>query len=624
MITKVYAFHCGVPTEDCRQYVSDQFYYAHKYYNKLIELERKLHHDKKEFEKVCNPDLEQHYNAVSARELELSAALEQHTKSKVNAQDKLGSDELYTLVKTCRARLREAQKLLASERKKARATEQYKSALQTMNAFHIEARKKLYNNTPVLFWGTKNHCVQRVELAVSKRMEIGQPPMFQPWSRDGVLYAQVINGMDAASVFDCKHGVVQIETLPRDHRDSKRFGKRFPALVRMRVGSDGRKPIWCTVKASIHRKFPPGSRIMAVQLIRRQHMYYQHNDGLWHPYDDYEIQFTLRIPEEPRKYDPAKSLCAAIDLGWRVREDGLRVGLWADSDGNKGEFMLPAIEFEMKSRAERIQSYRDIDMNECLKSVIEWRSTLDAIPEWLEKAGIKNVHAWRSVSALYRLLSVMEDNKEFAPAMLEVLRKWRAREAHLQQYQRGLVWHQEARRLDYYRNLAAQFERKYNYVIFEDMLITDLRTDKEAEDETMSNDQIKNMRMYRNLSAIGLLRQCFVQKFGKPNVILGKTEFTTIDCHSCGTRNDFDKRRLVMKCTHCGIEIDQDYNAALNLLISERPRAEEMAAPVRPPEDGNGPDVAENGGKYVGRFAKRKQGRSKADPQAEAVIGDKL
>lgn len=611
MITKIYSYHCHLPTADCLDNVSNQFYHAHKYQNKLIELERKLFQDKKELELVCDPSLQELYDRVSALESALLAAIEAHTQSKVTAQDKLGSEELFTVVKTSRTQLREAQKALADARKKTRATEQYKSGVSALTSAHFEARKAVYNSTPELFWGTKNHCVQRVEAAVSRRIKLGQPPNFQPWSRDGVLYAQVIGGMDSAAVYDCKSGVVQIERI--NHK---------MAWVRMRIGSNGRNPIWCTVKAVIDRPFPQGSRVMAVQLVRREHMWRRKKvDGQFHPYDDYEIQFVLRIPSEPYvKGD--RSGAIAIDLGWRLRPDGLRVGLWADTFGNRGEFLLPLSELAQLERARGIQSTRDRLFNGCQSDVIEWHRELpDELPEWLEKTGVKFCKQWKSVRALFRLLSALEANPEFAPATLATLREWREKEAHLQQYQRGVVWHQEARRLDFYRNIAAQLERKYERVIFEDMSVAALRTDPMPEDDIDANEMTANIRAFRNLSAIGLLRQCVIQKFGKARSILGKTAFTTIECSQCGVINTIDRAKINITCRQCCVVIDQDYNAALNLLNFDRPCDEETTGPARSPNGDGGSDVMAEPSEYVGRFAKRKATRSK---MAEQSVGGEM
>ena len=42
-------------------------------------------------------------------------------------------------------------------------------------------------------------------------------------------------------------------------------------------------------------------------------------------------------------------------------------------------------------------------------------------------------------------------------------------------------------------------------------------------------------------------------------------ETVTIKCSNCGSKKDLELSDRIYKCNNCGLEIDRDYNSALNL-----------------------------------------------------------
>jgi hypothetical protein len=589
---------------ECRDYAREQFALAHKYQNALIHLERKLYYAKIDIEKQVDPTLEAAFTAYTEAEKALDEAVKTFQRSKVTTQDKQGSAEAKEQIRVCRTARNAAQKALAAQRKDARKQAAYTTLLEPVMLAHYEAIRATYAQFGRLWWGTRNHVRMRVEAATAKRLKTkGLPPDYQQESRDAVLYTQVQKNGTIAEVFSGRSTNLQI--VPCDEK-----GKWY--WVRMRVGSDERRrPIWCTVRTRISRPFPTevevngemrstDCKITGVQLVRRGFVHHRMSDGRWHPMDDWEVQFSLSFNGVRRAYDPNKCECVAIDLGWRLRPGGLRVAYWVDWDGERGELLIPNSELELMDKNAHMQGVRTDLKNECFQAVVQWYDAnvmeVTLLPDWLQALQIQNCKVWKAAFPLCRLLDALEDHPDYAPELLKQLRAWREREAHLQAYQQGNEWHMRARRLDQYRKWAAEFERKYNRVVFEDMDIAELRKNDPVEEDETANIAIEQMRKYRNLAAIGLLRKCFISKFTQHWAVEGETAFTTIMCSGCETINELRTGRLLMTCTGCGRTIDQDENACLNLLespeVAQALTVKELP-PVKPKEKG--------------RFAKRKE-----------------
>ena len=77
----------------------------------------------------------------------------------------------------------------------------------------------------------------------------------------------------------------------------------------LRIGSDGRKPIWCKFGLHMQRPLPPGATIMMATVHCRR----------VGPHFDWYLTVTLRVDDivslKPRVTAPRDAV--AVDVGWR-------------------------------------------------------------------------------------------------------------------------------------------------------------------------------------------------------------------------------------------------------------------------------------------------------------------
>lgn len=573
MATKIYSYGCKPPIGEDKKRLDECLYLVHKYYNLLIEIERNQRTRINESRLRYSVRLT---TATNRRE-ELENELEQ-LRSQIKRDGRLPS-----LVE----RTREVKRELTTIRQEQTAARQ---ELRT-NAIYLEEQnriyqegvvehKRVYANSP-LFWPAKNHTKQSVELAVSNSFGDIQ---FRRWSRDGVFYCQVMNGINIPTLYAATDTRVQVHRTEHPKL----------CLVKIRCGSDeNRNPIWITMKTYIHRPLPDNAMIMGVQIVRKQGTQFRYSDGKYHPNDEYFVQFTVRYTEATNKDIPKQIDAVGIDIGWRLTTDNnLRVAKWYDTDGNSGEYILPRSLLNRWLKCRDLQSIRDNLFNEVIAQLREYCSSVTILPTFLGEIS-PYLHAWKSIYRLVRLVDswIRHGGDD---EIYNILTHWRNREAHLHQWQYYNELKAQRIRKNMYRIWAKKLNDTYKTVIMEDFDISTIRRNPNPE-----NEAERVSKFWRNAAAIGLLRQLVTQK---TNSVLLPAEYTTMDCHVCGGVNEWDRSELVHQCRHCKAVWDQDENAAKNLL--QRYLAARSSEGDAPPDD------TESEVKPTGRWQRRKANRS--------------
>lgn len=597
MPTIVYKYGCKAPRANCLQLVEEQFSQAHRYYNRMVELERDLAEKLEQLKRQYCQGLQEVVDQVARVDQEIADAIARANTAKMVARSKtapLENRQEIVRLKEGRKACWEREKEL---RKKARENEQYKADVVRAVAEHNLAYKALYAEFSGLFWGTKNGIAESVERA--KKTTKGGPLQFKRWSRDGRLYCQIMGGATAEEVFGLQDTRLQIEREPG-------HGKR--ATVRMRIGSNPDKsPIWAEMLTYIHRPLPEGARISGVSLVRRENVHHR-KQGKYQPFDEWSICLTVQMPEQTRQN---RFGTLAIDTGWRLVDGGLRVGYGVDEQGNHHELILPDYYMDTVRHIESMESIVSILFNDTLDALVEWlASRQNSLSEAMQET-LRYLPQWRSRRRLYALCERWEaiDGDRDIRSMLE---KWRERDTHIQQIITGERTKLVASRLDQYRVWAAKFSRKYGTIILEDIDIAAMRRNPLPEEE--SEDVVKR---WRNLASIGLLRQCFRQCRHAGKVVLLNASNTTTTCSYCGSRERMDKRQLLHRCSHCDTEWDQDLNAARNLLrgFSESEGSTETPGGSRDPQGVGAVENVESASTPTWRFQRRKLSRSQRGTQ---------
>ena len=97
----------------------------------------------------------------------------------------------------------------------------------------------------------------------------------------------------------------------------------------MRVGPED-DPQWAAWRLDRHRSPPPGAQVRWATVVRRARG----------PHAEWSLHLTVGTGLGSAPAPTGKQV--AVDVGWRVIGDELRVAAWRDSDGQSGELRLTA------------------------------------------------------------------------------------------------------------------------------------------------------------------------------------------------------------------------------------------------------------------------------------------
>lgn len=311
--TRNYHYGCLPPVENLDA-VCEQMYQAHRYRNGLCEIELRRRQETDDVLRRHVPrllELDQQLAQADERIEQLAARLKQlRAAARKRVESKPLSDEL----KAARA----ARKPLYAERKELRkacfgemvdgrrvgGNQSALADLEEVNQRAYDAAKALRNATTQVYWPTKGIVDQ-----ACGSFRSGAPPRFMRWSHDGKLAVQLQGGLSVADLLAGADTRLQLHRQPP-------AGIGPPAMtLRFRIGtSENNTPIWATVPIILHRELPAEAMVKWCYLLKRRVA----------TKDKWSVIFVL-AQSAWHKADAAPSGRVGIDLGWRLRPDGLRV-----------------------------------------------------------------------------------------------------------------------------------------------------------------------------------------------------------------------------------------------------------------------------------------------------------
>src|SRR5438093_9224663 len=100
----------------------------------------------------------------------------------------------------------------------------------------------------------------------------------------------------------------------------------------------------------------------------------------------------------------------AIDIGWRLMPEGLRVGYWVDDAGGEGTVLIPTATLDQFAECEKQRSLLAGHFNECVAALKEQLQHRESLPEWFTK-GTESLAQWRSPARLDRLFGKWRDQR---------------------------------------------------------------------------------------------------------------------------------------------------------------------------------------------------------------------
>ena len=388
-----------------------------------------------------------------------------------------------------------------------------------------------------LYWGTY--------LAVEQDAEEfgrGDAPRFRRWDGCGTLAVQIQGGLALDKLLGCEDRRLQL------HETGHPKGR----LLWMRIGSDGRAPVWAVIPVTWHRDLPADARIKWCRLRR-----YLVGDRI-----RWQVLFVIETAAQRRDCDGTR-LAAGIDINYRVMGDRQRVATAHGNDGETHELFLPARVIWGMEECERIQSRRatafDSARERLVKELAAQRQDCDRmIVTDLLLSEAATLSQWRSS----RRLSEWVAGWERLGGCPRWLSNWKHVEDRDHDTESQLRDQTLAHRRDVYRCWVAMLAKQYSVAYLERM---DLRAAIHGVTGTDADvDAVTPQRRRARWACLSSLRQMIGERLA---VVAVKAAGTTVDCHACGSSTAIDSaRQVAYTCEHCGAEWDQDENAAKNLL----------------------------------------------------------
>jgi hypothetical protein len=620
---KVYAYGCCYPTVQ-EELVRETMRAAARYRNTLVEIERGRRAALRDLDAahgLAAPT--QALAEASARCVEIS----QRAKTlRAQTRTRATDDGLAAALKAARAVQNDARKAFRAARKALRASQGYDAACALVNERALELTKSARSLCGV-YWGTYQlveDAMRAARAAPLYAFDAPNDPAFVPWAGEGAVSVQLVGGLDVQALAAGANTQVQLREAPlrttlghnnqRPDPNSRRSQKQRRMVLRLRVASDGRAPVWAEFPVVLHRPLPEGARIKRVTVHLRR----------IGPREAWSAQFTVEMPA------PKAPRCGigavAVNFGWRVVEGGMRVATWrGDGMARAEEVRVADADVARLRRAQELRSVRDVRFDAARAGFVALlRRTPDDgadVPAWVRAAG-RTAAAWRSADRLARIVLRWARERELRVGHADYLAwtepgadAWGLRDLALWRYHDHHLWEWETSqhtkalraRRENYRLFAAGLVRRFGVLVIEDFDMA--KTAKRPDVGEEEHGSAEAARSNRQIVSPSELRHCLVSAFvaAGGRVVKVDPDKTTAACHRCGHVEAWDQAAKIMhRCGGCGAVWDQDVNNVENLLqrSCERRDGGENPGPAR-----GGGNALEVPGPRVSRWVKARANR---------------
>lgn len=603
--------------------VRSQMRLAHRYHNALVEVELRRRKRVDETLAAVEPALAATEVALAVAEAEVEASRGAIRAAQAAARKKVRPKALVARVaaaKAARAPLYAQRKAIRGRLFGVRALKvggvsagwvtppdpRWTAAQAQIDADTLAEKKRL-RAACGLYWGTY--------LAVEdslRGVRKGRPPKFQRWRGDGHLAVQVQHGLSPAEALAGVDNRLRIEPVPAAawlpggrHLRKTTVWLRVGPPGRPKKGEGDRPPVWAKVPIVLHRPLPDDARIKWVHLLRRRVAVH----------DEWSVSFVLTRASGWAKPDVAAEGAVGIDVGWRLRPNGLRVAYWLGSDGAEGELVLPSRWLGGFEKVEDLRSIRDKHFDAARGALMAWLKGRD-VPEWFREVAAYLPH-WKSSARLARVVarwrtarfpgdadplldaaalrSALSLDPPSGPrgrnggptragrlgygspdSIYGIMEAWRQQDRHLCEWEGNQREKLQRQREDVYRNFGAQMRRRYRTAAVEALDLRGFHVLPKAEETPEEQAVRKHVRD----ACLSVLFRCVEE--GMARLVRVDPALTTMRCADCGHVADFDRMNLVAPCPACQRPEDQDRRAARNLL------AQTGGPPVAAPASGGG------------------------------------
>lgn len=556
---RVYRYGLLAPTMNGKL-VKEQMRAAHRYRNALIEIECARRDALRRL--LTESGLRELEEETAAANEAVHAAAAAAREARMTVQSKSEPIDARQRMRDAREVSRRALDALRVRRREVRENHAVQRAMDEINERAARLRRGARALCGV-YWGTYLLVEDADHRARAAALYDGAQPNNPRCSRfvgAGRVGVQIQKGFPCETLFGSD---ARLRVAPVDSGawHSMRRGERRQlsrTTLSLRIGSEGRDPIWAQWPMLMHRPLPEGSIVKrATVSVRRRG-----------PRDEWAVEITVDVADEilaVQRTDSNES-AVAIHIGWRAIGNELRVAAWAGSDGRSGELRLPASLLGAFAKVEELRSIRDRNLAAARDALSGWLAAAASIPEWLREATV-GIMEWRVPSRLavlakqWRNVRFVGDEKAY-----EALEAWRYHDYHLWSWEDSQRIHALRARRELYRIFAAQLAREYVSIVIEDF---DLRVVAKRHLVEDASIEWRGLRRNRQAAAVSELRASLqnASKSRSARIELLDTRSFLQPCHACGSKERFDSvEPLDHSCSGCGAIWDRDSNAALVLL----------------------------------------------------------
>jgi Putative transposase DNA-binding domain len=543
---KVYSYACKISHPMDAALVEHQMTLSHRHRNVLTEA---LIEWRKRYRQIIKEHLGLDIKGLEEKDEELTGAIDSIYQEiadwKKENRTRKTNPELAEKLQELKAKRKLVRDQVKAVKVAAKEDPALKPLIEETNLAvdaAIKETRNHYSNKRGLYWPNYLENERSAKLARFQPMD----PKFRRWTGDGSLAIQFQGGLTRDELFDCKDTRLRLvppsESAVRARGQVRGQGRHVRALYRVQSNEDG-SPRWIALNVTMHRMLPTNGVLKWAHLQRDKS---SSSAGKTYISLTRDYDYTLRLTVAEPMAKPAAPVKVAIEIGWRLFKQGLRVAVALGEDGKFRELYLPTDWLEGKRKAESLLSIIDRETNGRVKDH-------QGVPSAsLRGTCLGGSNGRKLASALLRLWRAF-------PSLRPSLEHWRKQHFHLLRYERGLRQSLNRARRDLYRNFVSELAKTYSICGIEEF---DLRTftRKDAAKDAPP-DLAKWHRTVASLSSLtALLKQrMLTQKLSAHN--------TTRKCHNCGLVEEWNSAAKVWhRCSNCQSRWDRDYNSAQNLL----------------------------------------------------------
>ena len=532
----VYEYGCLPPLRG-REAAVEQMLRRHRLWNSLVEVERDYRSQLSAVLRDENSEI-----ALAAARDRL-AALRCEIKARRQIERKRAVDVTDLQSQIAEVKIELANAIAAAREARRARIAQNKHSLQLLETARRVAVRQAQTDSN-LYWCNYDDVISAYEIARRRTLREGRELRFQSWDGTGKVTVRYQHGLAAEGAQGADRRLQFDPVDPRAWISTRRSERRKLARsrVRIRVGSDGRQPVWLELPVVFHRPLPVDGTVRSASVICEK----VGSRERW------RLLVTVARPQRTRREGPA----VAVDLGWRLLEEGLRVAYWEDERGDHGQLLLtPAVLWQF-SKLNDLKSIQDQHLRVALDALAAWAKTHEP-PVGID---LSHVSEWRKPWRLLRLYRAWKDGRVAGDdAAFLALTAWKERHDHLHEWEANLRDQVIRHRKEIYRRFVAELLRTHGRVFLEDLQIRSMaRKDRPEED---NRNYSGGMRVVAAVSLLGRM----IQEHGDCERVSAR--HTTQECSWCGHAKEWAAaENIIHRCEGCGRLFDQDRNAARNIL----------------------------------------------------------